>query len=46
MAVEGRKRGQQTDSAWCQVNYVARFGACNLDTDNDATDYPGAIRGR
>jgi ketosteroid isomerase-like protein len=24
MAVEGRKRGQQTDSAWCQVNYVAR----------------------
>ena len=24
----------------------ARFGACNLDTDNDAADYPGAIRGR
>ena len=24
----------------------ARFGACNLDTDNDAIDYQGAIRGR
>jgi hypothetical protein len=24
MAVEGRKRDQQTDSAWCQANYVAR----------------------
>ncbi len=28
-----------------EVRY-ARFGACNLDTDNDATDHPGAIRGR